>query len=155
MAYHPGMDAFRRQGRQRAERRCRCGHPRAAHERYRKGTECALCGPAVCPRYRRDAGPGRGSHRRGEVRHWAAADLRRPPEQVAQTDQAPGGRAQPVGGRAGEGVLDGVQVAVQHLAQVGDLRLDPRVHVIGQGPVGVAGRGRAGRPRGPAMTGSA
>jgi hypothetical protein len=52
MAYHPGMDTFRRPGRQRAGG-CRCGHPRAAHEHYRKGTECALCGPAVCPRYRR------------------------------------------------------------------------------------------------------
>jgi hypothetical protein len=53
MAYHRGMDTFRRQGARRAELRCRCGHPRAAHEHYRNGTECALCGPAVCPRYRR------------------------------------------------------------------------------------------------------
>ena len=33
---------------------CRCGHPRDAHEHYRKGTECALCD--VCPRYRSSAG---------------------------------------------------------------------------------------------------
>lgn len=34
-------------------RRCRCGRPRAAHEHYRRGTDCALCGPDACPRYRR------------------------------------------------------------------------------------------------------
>jgi hypothetical protein len=28
---------------------CRCGHPRAAHEHYRAGTDCAQCD---CPRYR-------------------------------------------------------------------------------------------------------
>jgi hypothetical protein len=30
---------------------CRCGHARAAHEHYRRGTDCALC-PGDCPRYR-------------------------------------------------------------------------------------------------------
>jgi hypothetical protein len=30
--------------------RCRCGHPRTAHQHYRGGTECALC--IECPRYR-------------------------------------------------------------------------------------------------------
>jgi hypothetical protein len=49
MAYHRGMDPFGLQRR----RRCRCGHPRAAHEHYRRGTDCALCGPDACPRYRR------------------------------------------------------------------------------------------------------
>lgn len=28
---------------------CVCGHPRAAHEHYRSGTDCALCD---CPRFR-------------------------------------------------------------------------------------------------------
>jgi hypothetical protein len=31
---------------------CRCGHPRAAHEHYRRGLECSLCERGVCPRYR-------------------------------------------------------------------------------------------------------
>jgi hypothetical protein len=29
---------------------CRCGHGRQAHEHYRRGSDCALCG---CGRYRR------------------------------------------------------------------------------------------------------
>lgn len=32
---------------------CRCGHTNSAHEHYRPGSECALCGPEVCPRFRR------------------------------------------------------------------------------------------------------
>jgi len=32
---------------------CVCGHPRSAHEHHRAGTECAFCGPEVCPRWRR------------------------------------------------------------------------------------------------------
>jgi hypothetical protein len=32
--------------------RCRCGHPRAAHEHYRSGSDCSVCGPAVCDRFR-------------------------------------------------------------------------------------------------------
>jgi hypothetical protein len=32
---------------------CRCGHPRAAHEHYRRGLECSLCDRGACPRYRR------------------------------------------------------------------------------------------------------
>lgn len=32
---------------------CGCGHPRAAHEHYKGGTDCALC---PCARFRR---PGR------------------------------------------------------------------------------------------------
>lgn len=31
---------------------CVCGHPRAAHEHYRRGTDCTLCGPQACPRFR-------------------------------------------------------------------------------------------------------
>ncbi|WFG44914.1 hypothetical protein [Pseudonocardia alni] len=30
---------------------CRCGHGRDAHEHYRRGTECGVCG-TVCPAYR-------------------------------------------------------------------------------------------------------
>jgi hypothetical protein len=30
--------------------RCTCGHPRGAHEHYRRGCNCGLC---PCPRYRR------------------------------------------------------------------------------------------------------
>ncbi|WP_221502020.1 hypothetical protein [Actinoplanes octamycinicus] len=32
---------------------CVCGHPFAAHQHYRAGSECALCGPQRCPRFRR------------------------------------------------------------------------------------------------------
>ncbi|MFT4110160.1 hypothetical protein [Propionicimonas sp.] len=31
---------------------CVCGHPKSAHEHYRKGTECALCDVSVCGAYR-------------------------------------------------------------------------------------------------------
>jgi hypothetical protein len=34
------------------DRRCVCGHPREAHEHYRSGTDCALCGRAGCRRFR-------------------------------------------------------------------------------------------------------
>jgi hypothetical protein len=32
---------------------CVCGHPLRAHEHLRRGTECAVCGPDTCPRFRR------------------------------------------------------------------------------------------------------
>ncbi|HEY3869612.1 MAG TPA: hypothetical protein VGM10_14720 [Actinocrinis sp.] len=32
---------------------CRCGHPGSAHEHYRPGSECAVCGLEVCSRFRR------------------------------------------------------------------------------------------------------
>jgi hypothetical protein len=33
---------------------CRCGHPAAVHEHFRRGrTHCGPCGPIVCDRYRR------------------------------------------------------------------------------------------------------
>jgi hypothetical protein len=32
---------------------CVCGHPMRAHEHLRRGTECAICGPDTCPRFRR------------------------------------------------------------------------------------------------------
>jgi len=34
---------------------CVCGHPHRAHEHHRRGTECALCGPEVCARFRRES----------------------------------------------------------------------------------------------------
>ena len=51
---------------------CRCGHERAAHEHYRGGTECSLCSPTACPRFRR---PGIVSQLRPErpLRHRMAA----------------------------------------------------------------------------------
>jgi len=27
---------------------CACGHPREAHEHYRRGTECAICDVRAC-----------------------------------------------------------------------------------------------------------
>jgi hypothetical protein len=33
----------------RLSERCRCGHVSVAHEHYRRGTDCALCG---CGRYK-------------------------------------------------------------------------------------------------------
>lgn len=32
---------------------CRCGHPAAAHLHYRRGSDCALCEPGQCLKYRR------------------------------------------------------------------------------------------------------
>ena len=34
------------------DRGCVCGHPREAHEHYRSGTDCALCGRSHCGRFR-------------------------------------------------------------------------------------------------------
>ncbi len=34
------------------EVRCVCGHPLEAHEHYRSGTDCSLCGGRSCPRFR-------------------------------------------------------------------------------------------------------
>lgn len=45
----------------RARRRtgpCKCGHPRQAHEHYRPGTSCSLCG---CKRYRPTRKPPAGA----------------------------------------------------------------------------------------------
>jgi len=36
--------------------RCVCGHPRAAHEHYRRGSDCGVCGVAKCATYRRNGG---------------------------------------------------------------------------------------------------
>ncbi|MGX6605278.1 hypothetical protein ACWKSP_24545 [Micromonosporaceae bacterium Da 78-11] len=34
---------------------CVCGHQQPAHQHFRRGADCALCGPSLCPRYRRAA----------------------------------------------------------------------------------------------------
>lgn len=31
---------------------CQCGHPRAAHEHLRRGSDCSLCAPGSCLRFR-------------------------------------------------------------------------------------------------------
>jgi len=36
---------------------CRCGHHLEHHEHYRRGSDCAVCGPEVCGRFRRDRTP--------------------------------------------------------------------------------------------------
>ena len=33
---------------------CHCGHSVAAHEHYRRGSDCAICGAESCRRFRRD-----------------------------------------------------------------------------------------------------
>lgn len=30
---------------------CRCGHVQAAHEHYRRGTDCGICGRDSCPAF--------------------------------------------------------------------------------------------------------
>lgn len=37
---------------------CRCGHERTAHEHYRSGTDCALCGAGQCDRFSAVTAPG-------------------------------------------------------------------------------------------------
>lgn len=39
-------------GDEQNERYCECGHPREAHEHYRKGTDCSLCPGNACVRFR-------------------------------------------------------------------------------------------------------
>lgn len=36
--------------------RCVCGHGRTAHEHYRRGSDCGICGVAECAAYRRPKG---------------------------------------------------------------------------------------------------
>jgi hypothetical protein len=33
---------------------CLCGHDAEAHEHYRPGSDCGVCGAVVCPRFRPD-----------------------------------------------------------------------------------------------------
>ena len=39
---------------------CRCGHDREAHQHYRPGSDCGVCGYGACPYY---LGPGVARHR--------------------------------------------------------------------------------------------
>ena len=41
---------------------CRCGHDAAAHEHYRRGSDCGACGAQSCARFR--------AARRGGLRGW-------------------------------------------------------------------------------------
>jgi len=36
---------------------CQCGHVEAAHEHYRRGSDCGICGRDTCPSFR--AAPAR------------------------------------------------------------------------------------------------
>ncbi|GAA1284244.1 hypothetical protein GCM10009609_56510 [Pseudonocardia aurantiaca] len=31
---------------------CTCGHPKAAHDHYRAGTDCGVCGATACAKFR-------------------------------------------------------------------------------------------------------
>jgi hypothetical protein len=43
---------------------CVCRHAREAHEHWRRGTDCGVCGPQGCSRYRRRGGAVRRFLRR-------------------------------------------------------------------------------------------
>jgi hypothetical protein len=34
---------------------CGCGHDREAHEHYRRGSDCGVCGDALCSKFKVDA----------------------------------------------------------------------------------------------------
>jgi hypothetical protein len=38
---------------------CQCGHAKEAHEHYRPGRDCGICGADVCAAYRAARGPAR------------------------------------------------------------------------------------------------
>jgi hypothetical protein len=44
---------------------CGCGHPYVAHEHYRTGTECVMCEPNKCPKFRPRRWWQRGAAKRG------------------------------------------------------------------------------------------
>jgi hypothetical protein len=50
---------------------CVCGHGGPAHEHYRRGSDCSLCGPRECTRFRSSSGLLGMVRRR---RAWPAAD---------------------------------------------------------------------------------
>lgn len=50
--------------------RCRCGHLRNAHQHYRKGTDCGLCG---CPRFRAVISRSARESHRATLRHVMGA----------------------------------------------------------------------------------
>lgn len=43
---------------------CACGHAREAHEHYRRGSDCGVCGSVECAEYRRKSGLVRRTLRR-------------------------------------------------------------------------------------------
>jgi hypothetical protein len=43
---------------------CACGHAREAHEHYRPGTDCGVCGATACSAYRARGGSVSGMLRR-------------------------------------------------------------------------------------------
>jgi hypothetical protein len=43
---------------------CACGHGRAAHDHYRRGTDCGACGAAGCSDFRPQGGAVRRTLRR-------------------------------------------------------------------------------------------
>ncbi len=43
---------------------CTCGHARAAHDHYRRGSDCGACGAADCAEFRPEGGPIRRALRR-------------------------------------------------------------------------------------------
>jgi hypothetical protein len=43
---------------------CRCGHPRGAHEHYRRGSDCGVCGSAICAGFSATDGEQSGSQSR-------------------------------------------------------------------------------------------
>jgi hypothetical protein len=50
--------------REKALRLCLFGHEHAAHEHWRPGSDCGICGAAGCAAYRRRGGVLRGFLRR-------------------------------------------------------------------------------------------
>jgi hypothetical protein len=43
---------------------CACGHAKEAHEHYRRGSDCGVCGAAACDEYSKQGGPARRALRR-------------------------------------------------------------------------------------------
>ncbi len=64
---------------------CVCGHPHEAHEHYRAGTDCSLCGPAACRRFRAAGGL---RARIGRVLHPGVAGLPVEPVEPVGTESA-------------------------------------------------------------------
>lgn len=62
---------LRRTAKVMALRPCLCGHPRSAHEHYRRGSDCAAC---ACLIYRPVRRPS--WYRPGEVTSWLRAQRR-------------------------------------------------------------------------------
>lgn len=46
---------------------CACDHARVTHEHWRRGSDCGICGPRRCPRFRRRGGALRRLLRRARL----------------------------------------------------------------------------------------